>query len=85
MQDIPGKMCKMKRYAELMGNHKSQRIKSLQGNKLGIHDPAAILLGALDPDTKTIHFYREFYQTDKVLDEVAASYKKMTSDIPQGY
>ena len=52
---------------------------------MGIHDPAAILLGAMDPETKTIHFYREFYQTDKVLDEVAASYKKMTADIPQGY
>lgn len=50
----------------------------------GIHDPAAILLGAIDPKTKIIHFYREYYQTDKVLAQVAAEFKKMTADIPQG-
>jgi hypothetical protein len=26
----------------------------------GIHDPAAILLGAIDPATGVIHFYREY-------------------------
>ena len=51
----------------------------------GIHDPAAILLGALDPETHIIHFYREYYHTDKVLDEVAQAYDIMTKDIPKGY
>lgn len=50
----------------------------------GIHDPAAILLCAQDPDTKVLHFYREYYQRDKVLAQVAHSWKEMTRDIPQG-
>lgn len=50
----------------------------------GIHDPAAILLGAIDPQTKIIHFYREYYKTDQVLAQVAAAWKEMTKDIPQG-
>lgn len=50
----------------------------------GIHDPAAILLGAIDPDTKVIHFYREYYKTDQVLSQVAAAWKEMVKDIPQG-
>lgn len=52
---------------------------------VGINDPAAILLGAMDPETKIIHFYREFYERDKVLDQVAEAYKRITADIPQGY
>jgi hypothetical protein len=51
---------------------------------LGINDPAAILLGARDPITGKIYFYREFYKTDQVLSQVAIAFKKMTSDIPQG-
>ena len=50
----------------------------------GIHDPAAILLGAVDPDTGVLHFYREYYKTDQVLAQVADSWKQMVSDIPQG-
>lgn len=50
----------------------------------GIHDPAAILLCAVDPDNKVVHFYREYYKTDQVLAQVAAAWKEMTSDIPQG-
>lgn len=50
----------------------------------GIHDAAAILLGAIDPETGVIYFYREYYQTDKVLAQVASAFKKMTADIPQG-
>lgn len=50
----------------------------------GIHDPAAILLGAIDPDTKIIHFYREYYKTDQVLAQVAGAWKEMIKDIPQG-
>lgn len=49
-----------------------------------IHDPAAILLGAVNPETGIIYFYREYYQTDKVLAEVASAFKKMIADIPQG-
>jgi phage terminase large subunit len=50
----------------------------------GIHDPAAILLGALNPDNGVLYFYREYYQKDKVLAEIATAFKKMTADIPQG-
>ena len=50
----------------------------------GINDPAAILLGARDPDTKRIYFYREYYERDKVLSQVAGEFKKMVADIPQG-
>lgn len=49
-----------------------------------IRDPSAILLGALDPITNVLHFYREFYQTDKVLSEVATAIKEMIADIPVG-
>lgn len=50
----------------------------------GIHDPAALLLCAQDPDTGILHFYREFYKTDQVLAQIAAEFKSMTSDIPKG-
>ena len=50
----------------------------------GINDPAAILLGAVDPETGIIHFYREYYERDKVISQVALAYKEMTKDIPQG-
>lgn len=50
----------------------------------GIHDPAAILLGAQDPETGVLHFYREYYKTDQVLSQVASAFKSMTADIPQG-
>ena len=50
----------------------------------GIHDPAAILLGAVDPTTGIIHFYREYYRTDQVLAQVAQGFKDMIRDIPQG-
>ena len=70
----------MKRYAGLIGNYKKQRIKSLYDNKT-INDPAAILLGARDPITGKIYFYREFYKTDQVLSQVAVAFKKMISDI----
>ena len=50
----------------------------------GIHDPAAVLLGAQNPDDGVIYFYREFYQTDKVVSQVGKSIKDMISDIPQG-
>lgn len=50
----------------------------------GIHDPAAILIGAIEPETGIIHFYREYYKTDQVLAQVASSWKEMIKDIPQG-
>ena len=50
----------------------------------GINDPAAILLGAIDPETGIIHFYREYYKTDQVLSQVAREFKGMIADIPQG-
>jgi phage terminase large subunit len=50
----------------------------------GIHDPAAILLSAINPDTGDIYFYRAFYKTDQVLAQIAAEWRKMTADIPQG-
>lgn len=50
----------------------------------GIHDPAAILLCAVDPETGCIHFYREYYKTDQVLAQVAAGFKEMIKDIPTG-
>lgn len=50
----------------------------------GINDPAAILLGARDPDTGITYFYREYYKTDQVLSQVATAFKKMIADIPQG-
>ena len=84
MQGILGKMFKMKRYAELIGNYKKQRIKSLYDNKL-INDPAALLLGAVDPETGTIYFYREYYQRGQVLTQVAKAYNEMVKDIPKGY
>lgn len=51
---------------------------------MGIHDPAAILLAAQDPETGVLHFYREYYKTDQVLSQVAHEFKEMTSDIPKG-
>lgn len=51
----------------------------------GINDPAAILLGAMNPDDGTIYFYREYYKKGQVLTQVAQGYKEMTKDIPQGY
>ena len=50
----------------------------------GINDPAAILLGARDPESKKIYFYREYYERDKVLSQVASAFKGMIADIPQG-
>ena len=50
----------------------------------GVRDPAAILLAAVDPNTKTVYFYREFYKTDQVIAQVAQNFKLMTTDIPQG-
>ena len=50
----------------------------------GINDPAAILLGARDPESKKVYFYREYYEKDKVLAQVASEFKKMIADIPQG-
>lgn len=50
----------------------------------GINDPAAILLGAIDPDTGIIHFYREFYKKDQVLAQVVTAWRDMVRDIPQG-
>lgn len=49
-----------------------------------INDPAAILLGAVKPETGAIYFYREYYKTDQVLSQVATAFKEMISDIPQG-
>ena len=51
---------------------------------MGINDPAAILLGARDPESKKVYFYREYYEKDKVLAQVASEFKKMIADIPQG-
>lgn len=51
---------------------------------MGIHDPAAILLAAQDPETGVLHFYREYYKTDQVLSQVASAFKEMIADIPQG-
>lgn len=51
---------------------------------MGINDPAAILLGAIDPESGITYFYREYYQRDKVLAQVAEGFKKMIADIPQG-
>ena len=51
---------------------------------MGINDPAAILLGARDPESKKIYFYREYYERDKVLAQVASAFKKMIADVPQG-
>lgn len=50
----------------------------------GIHDPAAILMGAVNPEDGVIHFYREYYKTDQVLAQVATAWKDMTRDVPQG-
>ena len=50
----------------------------------GINDPAAILLGAVDPVNGIIYFYREYYKTDQVLSQVASAFKGMIADIPQG-
>lgn len=50
----------------------------------GINDPAAILLGAVNPVTGVIHFYDEYYKTDQVLSQVAGAFKEMIKDIPQG-
>ena len=51
----------------------------------GINDPAAILLGARDPETGIMYFYREYYKTDQVLSQVAEGFKKIIGDIPPGY
>lgn len=51
---------------------------------MGINDASAILLGARDPETEIIYFYREYYETGKILSEVAREFKKMIADIPQG-
>ena len=50
----------------------------------GIHDPAAVLLAAQDPNTGTLHFYREYYKTDQVISQVGRAIKEMIADIPQG-
>lgn len=50
----------------------------------GINDPSAILLGAIDPDTGVIYFYKEYYKTNQVLSQVAPAFQKMIADIPQG-
>lgn len=39
---------------------------------------------AQDPKTKKLYFYKEYYQTDKVLAQVAQAWKEMVSDVPQG-
>ena len=74
----------MKRYAELIGNYKKQRIKSLYDNTLGINDPAALLICAQDPVSKKLYFYDEYYKTNQVLSQVAAAFKGMISPIKQG-
>lgn len=51
---------------------------------MGIHDPAAILLAAQDPETSTLYFYREYYKTDQVVTQVGKAIKEMIADIPQG-
>lgn len=50
----------------------------------GINDPAAILMGAIDPDTGVVHFFREYYERDKVSSQVAEAFYKMTADIAPG-
>ena len=50
----------------------------------GINDPAACLLGAVDPQTGIIHFYKEYYEKDKVISQVGPAIKEMISDVPQG-
>ena len=51
---------------------------------MGIHDPAAVLLAAQDPDDGTLYFYREYYKTNQVISQVGAAIKDMIKDIPQG-
>lgn len=51
---------------------------------MGVADPAAVLLGAQDPETGIIYFYREYYKRDQVLSQVGAAIKDMIKDIPQG-
>lgn len=51
---------------------------------MGINDPAALLIGAVEPETGIIYFYDEYYERDKVLSQVAAQFKKMIADVPQG-
>ena len=50
----------------------------------GINDPAAILIGAKDPESGKIYFYKEYYKRDQVLAQVASAWKSMIADIPQG-
>lgn len=50
----------------------------------GINDPAAILLGAIDPETGIIHFYKEYYKRDQVISQVALAYKEMIKDLKPG-
>lgn len=50
----------------------------------GINDPAALLIGAVDPETGKIYFYDEYYERDRVLSQVATKFKQMISNIPQG-
>ena len=50
----------------------------------GINDPAAILIGAVDPETGVIHFYDEYYERDKVLAQVADAFKRIINPIRQG-
>ena len=51
---------------------------------MGIHDPAAMLMGAIDPDTGIVHFFREYYEKDKVSSQVASSFFQLTKDIAPG-
>lgn len=50
----------------------------------GINDPAAILLGARDPATGILYFYKEYYKRNQVLAQVGPSFKDMLVGIPQG-
>lgn len=50
----------------------------------GINDPAAILMGAIDPETGVVHFFREYYQKNKVASQVASAFYEMTKDIAPG-
>lgn len=51
---------------------------------MGINDPAAILMGAIDPETGIVHFFREYYQKNKVASQVASAFYEMTKDIAPG-
>lgn len=50
----------------------------------GINDPAALLIGALDPDNFVCYFYKEFKQNNLVLAQIVPEIHKMIDDIPAG-